>query len=270
MGYKSHKEFQKKTKWCWKIKPVIDKPKSRDRLIFSDATFIHHDNCFLVARNEKHTVAYHWANSENKESYRQLFKQIKPPQFVIIDGNKSCINAIKSLHSDIKIQRCLFHIFSFIRQKLSLHPKTECGIELLGLAKYLFKVKTRTDAENWIRDYILWEHKYWDFLSQKSYSDDKKSSWYTHKNIRSCRFHIRSVLKSKSLFRYIQYCLPITNNYIEGGINARLKELKRCHRGLNLSKQKRMFEWYAWRRSENPDLEKLFENWVKKNTLFAL
>ena len=52
-----------------------------------------------------------------------------------------------------------------------------------------------------------------------------------------------------SLFLFIENNIPNNSNYLEGGINSPLKNLLRCHRGLVLERQMRMFEWYLLSRS---------------------
>ena len=60
---------------------------------------------------------------------------------------------------------------------------------------------------------------------------------------------IKKTYRQDRLFLYLKHDIPNTTNYVEGGINSRLKELIRCHRGLDLSKQKKICEWYLASRS---------------------
>jgi hypothetical protein len=41
---------------------------------------------------------------------------------------------------NVKIQRCLFHVWMNVRQKLTLYPETQAGQELLCLSKELLKL----------------------------------------------------------------------------------------------------------------------------------
>lgn len=254
ISLKKIRTFYNNIKWCWNIKPEIKHENKHCKVIIVDAIYIKRNNCLLIVRNEKYVISYVWADSEDLSSYIKLFKQTKEPKYIITDGNKSCIKAIKCVYNNTKIQRCLFHIFLFARQKLSLKPETKCGQELLNIVRNLLKINIKKEAEDWIMSYLKWENSYWNFLNERTLSDDKVKWWYTHKNIRSVRFHIRYALENRQLFIFINRQIPKTSNLVEGGINARLKELRRCHRGLNMDKQKRIFEWYLWSRNEGKNL----------------
>jgi hypothetical protein len=65
---------------------------------------------------------------------------------------------------------------------------------------------------------------------------------------------------SGQIFAHIGNDIPNTNNKIEGGINARLKELRRCHRGVSIEHEKKLFDWVLWSKSEDPKLKNLIKN----------
>ena len=58
------------------------------------------------------------------------------------DGQNGLIKAIKSVWFNTKIQRCLFHVWMNVRQKLTLNPETQADQELLCLSRKLLKIKS--------------------------------------------------------------------------------------------------------------------------------
>ena len=46
--------------------------------------------------------------------------------------------------------------------------------------------------------------------------------------------------------------LPRTNNRIEGGVNAQLREVLRCHRGMSLARRIKAVYWWCYTHTERP------------------
>ena len=46
--------------------------------------------------------------------------------------------------------------------------------------------------------------------------------------------------------------IPSTNNQIEGGVNARLREMLRDHRGLNIERRIKAVFWWCYMHSPEP------------------
>jgi len=74
-------------------------------------------------------------------------------------------------------------------------------------------------------------------------------SFRTHHKLFSVRNMIIKLQKKNMLFLFLGHSIPNNSNYLEGGINSPLKNLKRCHRGISLEHEKRMWEWYLLSRS---------------------
>jgi len=108
---------------------------------------------------------------------------------------------------------------------------------------------------------------YADLLNEKTYVEPNKNTkykrtwFYTHKNLRAAFRHIKNAFDNQQLFQFIDGKIPSTNNYLEGGINARLKELRRCHRGISVEHQKRIFDWYLLSRTREG-----IGDFIKKST----
>ena len=84
--------------------------------------------------------------------------------FVVYDGQNGLNKAIKSFWFNVKIQRCLFHVWMNVRQKLTLNPETQAGQELLSLSRELLKIKYIEQANNWQFKFKIWKDKYYDLL----------------------------------------------------------------------------------------------------------
>ena len=87
---------------------------------------------------------------------------------------------------------------------------------------------------------------HYSFLGERTYSSSPLSrrKWsYTHRRVRSAYRQIADLLEKDQLFAYITHPelnLPRTTNDIEGGINARLSELLRAHRGMTPQRQRQI------------------------------
>jgi transposase-like protein len=189
----------------------------------------------LVVRTRVRVIYWTFGERESFDSWLNTLQGVREPQTVVFDGHRGIIAAVKLLWPEARIQRCLVHVARLIRTRITTRPKTEAGRELYQLTLSLFKVRTRRQKRRWIRSYYKWEGKYQPFLAERSYgykSNGKKIWWYTHKNLRAARSGIRNSLPN--LFTYIGHPeIPRTTNHLEGGVNARLKELLHRHRGLS-------------------------------------
>lgn len=123
---------------------------------------------------------------------------------------------------------------------ITQRPKTLAGQDLRILVRSLLSVRTRRQKRRWIRRWRGWHRKYQKFLNERSYYDPangKRSWWYTHRKLRAVRSLIRNSLPD--LFAFVGHPeIPRTSNYVEGGINSRLKELLHRHRGLSLKRKR--------------------------------
>jgi hypothetical protein len=93
-----------------------------------------------------------------------------------------------------------------------------------------------------------------DYIEEYSYSVDSETGevlryFRAHPKLFAVCNEIKKLLRLNRLFLFIEHGIPNNSNYLEGGINSPLKNLLRCHRGLVLERQKRMWEWYLLSRS---------------------
>lgn len=201
-------------------------------------------------------ISWLFAERESFASWVLFLEPLPVPDAVVIDGQKGLQAAVHYLWPLTKIQRCVVHIERLARIKLSRHPKTSAGKELLALVKRLFGVHTSKQRGRWLCVYRRWERRHADFLKERSYGEPlvgkKRIWWYTHRNIRAARSLIRNALPH--LFTFIDYPhVPRTTNHVEGGVNSRLKELVHRHRGLSQDrKQVLVAEYLGSKQTKKP------------------
>jgi hypothetical protein len=193
------------------------------------------ENAALICRTMTAQIAWMFAERETLTNWKTFLNKLPTPDATVIDGQKGLLAAIQHLWPLAKIQRCIVHIERLARIKLTRHPKTSAGKELLTLAQRLLGVRTKRQRRRWLCVYRRWERRHADFLKERSYGEpkagEKRTWWYTHRNIRAARSLIRNALPH--LFTFIYYPhVPRTTNHVEGGVNSRLKELVHRHRGL--------------------------------------
>lgn len=214
------------------------------------------ENAALICRTMTAQLSWMFAVWESCASWLAFLKKLPAPDVAVIDGQKGLLAAILCLWPQTKIQRCLVHIERLARIKLTRHPKTRAGKELLMLVRGLFGVRTRRQRRRWLRAYRRWERRHAAFLKERSYGEPKQGKkrawWYTHRNIRAARSLLRNALPH--LFTFVRYPhVPRTTNHVEGGVNSRLKELVHRHRGLPQDrKQMLVAEHLARNREKKP------------------
>ena len=66
------------------------------------------------------------------------------------------------------------------------------------------------------------------------------------------------LIREKTLFTYLnddliaEFSAPSTNNRIEGGVNSRLREMLRNHRGLSIERRIEAVFWWCYMHSPEP------------------
>ena len=173
------------------------------------------------------------------------------PEVVVCDAQRGLLKAIREVWPQVKIQRCLIHVVRQARTWLTQHPRTKAGRELLVLVKELPRIQTKRQKRRWVRMFWRWYRRHEKFLKDRSYSPSGKW-WYTHRRLRGTRSLLKNALPD--LFRFVtDPSIPKTSNHVEGGLNSRLKELFRCHRGFSLQRKLILAAWYlALRQGQKP------------------
>ena len=248
--------------WCWDVVPKPTLTGEVHPIILIDATRVGNLVCH-VARTPQYVTNWHWAGWESSNTWAMTLEPLPAPLVVVCDGQKGILLAVARCWPDTRIQRCLFHVWQNMRTKLTLHPQTEAGQELLALYRQIWDVKTMQQAERWERQFWYLYATYETFLRQRTYYESpqtgKRRWWYTHRGVRSAYRQIDQLLRDRQLFTFLDAELlkltgqpiPRTTNHVEGGINSQLKEKLKLHRGLTQTHQQRLVDWYLYSRTEH-------------------
>ena len=198
----------------------------------------------------KYVIGFGLADYESSNNWKNFLKNFHQPQYIVCDGQNGLIRAIKSLWFNTKIQRCLFHVWMNVKQKLTMNPETQAGQELLGLSKKLLKIKSIDQASDWQNNFKTWKDKYHNFINEKSINPETGEVWFTHARLRSAAFNLNKLILNKTLFNFLENNeVKSMNNVLEGGINSPIRHLLNCHRGTNFVGQQKIVEIYLLKRS---------------------
>ena len=208
-----------------------------------DATSIQpRQKVVLVAQDvRRFTVSWAFAERECHASWKALLttleKQGITPRFVVCDAHAGLLKALREVWPQTFIQRCLIHVVRQARLWLTQHPKTPAGRRLRILVNALTHVRTEAQKARWLRVYQHWLRHYDAFLKQRTLNPQgPRRWWYTHRRLRAVRSLLTNSLPD--LFHFVrQPEIPRTTNHVEGGINSRIKDLFRRHRGLSLHRK---------------------------------
>jgi hypothetical protein len=218
----------------------------------------------LIARTPEFVIGWEWVGWESSHNWSKLLNQFPGPTVVVCDGQKGILLAIARCWPKTRIQRCIFHVWQNIRVKLTLHPLTEAGRELLQLTRDLWKVQNPEQAVGWQQELEAWHEHHSDFIRERTNKDTsepgKRRWWYTHGRLRSAYHQLAKLLRDNQLFTHLDpevlvkttHPIPRTTNYVEGGINSQPRTKLKLHRGMNEEHQRRLVEWYLYSRTEVP------------------
>lgn len=209
-----------------------------DKILIFDGVYLSgRTNAAFIARTPTCIRSWHFAERECFDAWDTFLARIPVPAVVVMDGQKGLHEAVLRRFTRTRIQRCLVHVERFVRSCVSTRPKTEAGQTLWKLTRSLWDVRTSTDAARWHSRFAAWERRYTSFLKERSQSPETGRWWYTHRKLRAARSHIRNA--SPYLFTFTEISgVPRTTNHVEGGVNARLKELVHRHRGLSPARKR--------------------------------
>lgn len=208
----------------------------------------------LIVRTKHAPIYWRAVPYESYRTWLSVFSQLPRPKAVVGDGQKGMIAAIFSCWPDIPFQRCIAHVERLVRLRVSCHPTTRAGYELLGLSTRLKTVWTRRQKRRWLKAFKHWRKTYKKTINEKTtirLLSGRKSWRYTHGRLHSAYSLLNNSLPN--LFTYVGHWeIPRTTNLVEGGLNARIKELIHRHRGLPGEKKKIIAFNYLLKRREKP------------------
>lgn len=242
----SERTLRRKFVACWRSHPRSHPPDAADLIpiVILDGTgVVKRHAVVLIAQNPARSVPIGWqfAEREKFETWVAFLTKLRlwgvAPSFVVCDGQRGLLAAIRLVWPQTLIQRCIIHVNRQVRIWLTQRPKTPAGKKLLLLMRTLMQVRTRRQKRRWMRTFRKWCKKHEAFLKERTHHPtEPKRWWYTHRKLRATRSLIKNSIPD--LFRFVSNPeIPRTSNHVEGGVNSRLKELLRSHRGVSAQKK---------------------------------
>lgn len=209
-----------------------------------DATYFHKDGCLLNvmdATNQK-IIAHLYVRKESfAEAYPwfvNLKRQGLSPRFIITDGERSILRAMRLVWPQAKFQRCLYHLQHEGMRWLRTYPKTEAGRALRDILSRLSWIKTGDERDSFLRDYSCWLDRY------KDYVLSLPRTAVASKDLRRTMVLLTNALPD--MFHYLQDShIQSTTNALEG-FHSRLKADYRRHRGLTKNHRIQYIHWYCY------------------------
>ncbi len=257
--------WRAQTAWCWQVAPKPILSGEVYPILLLDGIRVGNLVC-LIARTPQYVVSWCWALYEAGTTWDKLLSTLPTPTVVVCDGQKGILVSIARNWPTAQIQRCHFHVWQNVRNKLTLFPQTEAGKYLLLLTKILLKgLHAQEDVIRWQSKLEVWEELHGDFIRERTVNPNPRPGqrkWrYSHERLRSAHRQLSKLVRDQQLFTYLdsglltqtnQEPIPRTTNYLEGGINSQLRTKLKLHRGMKEEHQRRLVEWYLYTRTESP------------------
>jgi len=252
----SRSTFKRATREFWEIWPIAPWTGEVCDVVFLDGIWIGRDAVVLIACTREHVVAWHLAERECAGAWAALMMRVPAPAMAVADGAPGFAKAARAVWPSTRVQRCTFHAFCQVRRYTTSRPKLDAGIELYSLARRLLRVEGADAAAAWLADYAAWCSRWEGFLREFTLRDGKKQ--YVHERLRRARRSLNKLVRSGELFTFVEMSderggeWASTNNMIEGGVNARLREMLRMHRGLSTIRRIKAIFWWCYMHTEAP------------------
>lgn len=247
-GHSKFKLEQIKNYWLDKSpKELTDY--SQYKYIIYDGTYFHKNGCLicLMDAKTKDILSSIYTDKEGIKSVTPWFKQLKKqglmPYYIVMDGERSVIRAIKKIWPKTRIQRCLYHIQREGMRWLRTYPKTEAGQELRKILASLCGIKSLRKKDNFITQYKNWLEKYNNYVKKLPVNN------IAFKDLKRTIVLINNALND--LFYFLKEPnITSTTNALEG-YYSRLKADYRRHRGLSQKHKINYLKWYCFLKNNN-------------------
>lgn len=248
--------FRRRTAEFWRVWPMPVPTGEVHRVLFADGIWLARELVVLIAHDGEHVVSWYMAQAETSRAWEALMAPIPAPDVVVCDGGTGFERARRRAWPRTRVQRCLFHAFCQVRRYTTSRPRLQAGRELYALALELMHLETLRQADWWVERYLQWCEFWADFLEDVSYVDGRRQ--FTHERLRKARSSLSRLVSRGTLFTYLDPALtaegplPRTNNAIEGGVNAQLRDMLRNHRGMSAMRRVKAVFWWCYLHTESP------------------
>ena len=249
--------FRRKTSKFWDIWVMSPKIEESKDVLYLDGIYLSRKSCILICCDKDNVLGWYVCRYEHSGAWEALMSRIAEPKVVVSDGGMGFRKALKKKWPKAKHQRCVFHIFSQVKRYTTSRPNTLAGLELYALARDLFDVKSIEDSKIWVNRFTAWIVKHKHFLSEVTYDENGKPR-PKHERLIKAEKSILRLLNDNTLFTYLdeelraEFKIPSTNNRIEGGVNACLREMLHNHRGLSVERRIKAVFWWCYMHSPRP------------------
>lgn len=250
--------FRRKCARFWEVWPIAPITGEVHRTVFVDGIYLARNVVILIATTQDFVIGWYLARSENSRSWGALMAKIPPPEVVVTDGGSGFEKARKRHWPQTRVQRCVFHAFNQVKKQTTTRPKLQAGVELYGLAKELLHANTVELATAWMQAFNDWCTRWETFLAERTLNEETGKMGWTHERLVSARNGLNTLIKRGHLFTFldpeltVDGPLPATNNKLEGGVNAQLRDMLRKHRGLSLMRRAKAVFWWCYMHTECP------------------
>lgn len=222
-----------------------------------DATWLSH-GAVAIARTPRYVQQWEFIDgSEGIKLWLALFRKIPRPDCIVCDGHKGLIAAAKRTYgNDVMLQRCIFHLCHTLHSYLPMTARHPAATELRDYYKQVNYVRTKGQARQFEEHFYELYDKYRDYIDEHTMMTTPSNQVmpdYIHRKTHAAYALLDNLIKDKQLFNYIDHPelnIPNTTNLLEGGVNSRIAELLKCHRGLSIVGQRWVINLYLWTRTE--------------------
>lgn len=207
--------------------------------------------CALAFKEGTNIVHWDFVERENYFNYLLNLGRLKELGYDVLgvtsDWHGSLVSAIKSALPGVPHQRCLVHTLRLCQRLLTKKPETKAGQNLLELVGLLNGTKNHDDKRVWIAWLKRFEKRYEDFINQRTYSEDRRHWWFTHRNLRRAFRTLKS--SQPNLFIYLDDPLiGKDTNGLESEFSHLVSKLAN-RRGLTREKRINLVKWHLYLKS---------------------
>jgi len=186
----------------------------------------------------KKNLVWYEIENEKVEDYVMGIMELSSMEFEItgatVDGKPGVLKRLERF--GLPVQMCHFHMLCIVTRYTTKRPRLPAARELRRLTKFL----PITDQESfgyWLKE---WRSKWNDFLNEKTWDQENRRWWFTHKRVRQAY---------RSLVRHLPYLftchhhpdMPNTTNSLDGSF-GHLKDKLRVHRGLRWFRKRKLID----------------------------
>jgi transposase-like protein len=234
--------------WLSQTPPAMTDYRACGHLVY-DGTYFHKDGCLISLMNasDSRIISSIYASKEGANQVLGWFQELKAmglePRCITMDGERSVIQAIRSVWPSVRIQRCLWHIQMQGQIWLRSYPKSQAGRDLRKLLGTLCRIRSIRERNRFLQRWRSWLRLYRDSVNalprtEVAYTDLKRTVRLIHNAI-------------PDMFHYlIDPMAPHTTNSLES-FYSRLKHAYRAHRGLNHKHKMQYLQWYCHLESQH-------------------